>query len=87
MHSRKKCLFDPVHNLFLSALETVSCTDDDHKPLGVMRIQKTPQNKNGTLHLFFAATSSSIDHSVSLPVHRHFPALPQPQFGPRRLTF
>lgn len=72
MHSRKKCLFDPVHNLFLSALETVSCTDDDHKPLGVMRIQKTPQNKNGTLHLFFAATSSSIDHSVSLSVHRHF---------------
>lgn len=40
MHRRKKCLFDPVHTLFLSALETVSRTDDYHKPLGVRRIQK-----------------------------------------------
>ena len=41
MHRRKKCLFDP----FLSALEMMSCTDDDHKPLGVMRIQKKKKPK------------------------------------------
>ena len=41
MHRRKKCLFDP----FLSALEMMSCTDDDHKPLGVMRIPKKKKPK------------------------------------------